>query len=39
MSFDPGMATEEIDDRITAIEEEITSTSPSIKRVYIEPEI
>jgi cation diffusion facilitator family transporter len=39
VSFDPGMATEEIDDLITAIEEEVTSTSPSIKRVYIEPEI
>ena len=39
VSFDPGMETEEIDDRISAIEEEITSTDPSIKRVYIEPEL
>ena len=39
VSFDPGMETEAIDDRITAIEEAITSAEPTIKRVYIEPEI
>ena len=39
VSFDPGMDTAEIDDRISAIEEEITSADPSIKRVYIEPEL
>jgi len=39
VSFDPGMDTEEIDDRITSIEEEIMSRDSSIKRVYIEPEV
>jgi cation diffusion facilitator family transporter len=39
VSFDSGMDTEEIDDRITSIEEEIMSTDPSIKRVYLEPEL
>jgi divalent metal cation (Fe/Co/Zn/Cd) transporter len=39
VSFDPGMDTEEIDDRITSIEEDIMSSDPSIKRVYIEPEV
>ena len=39
VSFNPGMDTEEIDDRITSIEEEIMSRDSSIKRVYIEPEV
>ena len=39
VSFDPGMNTEEIDDRISALEAEIMSADPSIERVYIEPEI
>jgi cation diffusion facilitator family transporter len=39
VSFDPGMETGEIDDRIASIEEEIMSRDSSIKRVYIEPEV
>ena len=39
VSFDPGMGTGEIDDRIASIEEEIMSRDSSIKRVYIEPEV
>ena len=39
VSFGPEMDTEDIDDRISSIEREIMSTEPSIKRVYIEPEV
>ena len=39
VSFDTELDTEEIDDRITSIEQEIMSMDTSIKRVYIEPEV
>jgi cation diffusion facilitator family transporter len=38
VSFEPGMATDEIGERITAIEERIMAENDDIKRVYIEPE-
>jgi cation diffusion facilitator family transporter len=38
VAFDSGIATAEMDEYITAIEEELTTTQPFVKKVYIEPE-
>ncbi len=39
ISFDPDLDTGEIDDLITMMEEDLMAADPSIKKVYIEPEI
>jgi divalent metal cation (Fe/Co/Zn/Cd) transporter len=39
VSFDEGLEADEIDGRITAIENALIEFDPSIKKVYIEPEI
>lgn len=39
VQFESGMATAEIDDEITAIEEQLHETGHGLKRIYIEPEI
>jgi len=39
VAFDTAMSTEEIDDAITAIESELKTMEPSVKTVYIEPQV
>jgi cation diffusion facilitator family transporter len=39
VSFDSGLETGEIDDRITDIEDRIMAANTDVKRVYIEPEV
>ncbi|QCC51913.1 cation diffusion facilitator family transporter [Halapricum salinum] len=38
VAFEPGIATAEMDDRITAIEDELMAAETFVKKVYIEPE-
>ena len=39
VAFDENMGTEEIDDVITAMERELKAEEPSVKTVYIEPQV
>ena len=39
VTFDRGLDIEEIDDRITAIENALRERQPQVKKVYIEPEV
>jgi cation diffusion facilitator family transporter len=39
VSFDPSLATEAMDDRITAIEDAIRAANPDVSKVYVEPEL
>jgi len=39
VAFEAGMATEEIDDAITAIESQLKTMESSVKTVYIEPQV
>ncbi|MEF8883390.1 MAG: cation diffusion facilitator family transporter [Halapricum sp.] len=38
VAFESGIKTEEMDDHITAIEDELMAAEPFVKKVYIEPE-
>jgi len=38
VAFEPGIETAEMDDLITAIEDELMAAEPFVKKVYIEPE-
>lgn len=39
IAFDPDLDTENIDERITAIEEALMAHEPILKKIYIEPEV
>ncbi|NHN46276.1 cation diffusion facilitator family transporter [Halostella sp. JP-L12] len=39
VAFDPSLETNEIDDRITKLEDDLIAHNPGVKKVYVEPEV